>query len=220
MVLAIGAPVAVAYFIYRSDRWEPEGRIPVLSCWLLGMGGCYLALQLEDVLISFLSVYPGWSWKVTVVLIGSALIEEGLKFLILWLYPYQRAFFNEPMDGIVYAVMIAMGFAALENAWYAMYEDLSVTIWRSLTAVPAHAVFAIFQGYYAGRARFEPKRRGRLLALALLTAALLHGGYNFLVGQAAYRWLLLLAAPLIALTIWLASDLLRRHQEDSPFRPD
>ena len=53
-------------------------------------------------------------------------------------------------DGIVYAVMIGMGFATLENIIYASRFGLETTLFRAFTAVPAHGVFAAIMGYYIG----------------------------------------------------------------------
>ena len=48
------------------------------------------------------------------VFIIVALSEELVKFIMLMAYPYKRPFFNEPMDGIVYTIMVGMGFAVVE----------------------------------------------------------------------------------------------------------
>ena len=44
--------------------------------------------------------------------------EELCKYIVLVLYALRKPSFNEPFDGIVYAVMISLGFAALENVFY------------------------------------------------------------------------------------------------------
>ncbi len=40
-----------------------------------------------------------------------AFSEEGSKFLMLRFYAYRQTAFNEPFDGIIYSVMVSMGFA-------------------------------------------------------------------------------------------------------------
>lgn len=213
--VAIIGPLLIAWLIYRSDRWEPEARRPLLLCLLLGLGISIPALWLESWIIGQLTPVSGTLRVLLVSFVGIALVEETAKLGALLLYPYRQPFFSESMDGIVYAVMIAMGLAVVENVWYAAAYGWTTTLLRSVTAVPAHALFAIFQGYYAGRAHFEPGRERPLLLRALLLSILLHGLYNFLFNQQAFEWLLLLAAPLIGLTVWLARDLIRRHQEAS-----
>jgi RsiW-degrading membrane proteinase PrsW (M82 family) len=72
---------------------------------------------------------------------------------------FPEEFFNEPLDGIVYAVVLAMGYASVENMLYVAAYGINTTILRAFTAVPAHLVFAIVQGYYLGRARFMPEQK-------------------------------------------------------------
>lgn len=215
LLTAFVPPLLILYLVFRSDRWEPEQRGPVFVALLLGMGLSLPALYLEQSFARELTAVGGVLRLALLAFIGVALVEEGLKWLVLLAYPYRQSFFSEPIDGIVYAATIAMGLAAVENIWYALQYGWATTVFRALTAVPAHAIFAIFQGYYVGRARFEPQRQRQLLQRALLTAWGLHGVYNLLFSLEAYKWLLLLAAPAMGLTAWLARDLLRRHQQDS-----
>ena len=63
--------------------------------------------------------------------------------------------FNEPIDGIVYGVTASLGFATLENFYYVYLladyfqtSSMSLAIVRSFSAVPAHAVFGVFMGYF------------------------------------------------------------------------
>jgi len=54
--------------------------------------------------------------------------EELLKYLVVVLYAFRKPSFNEPFDGIVYAVMVSLGFAAFENIIYVMEGGLGVAI--------------------------------------------------------------------------------------------
>ena len=56
--------------------------------------------------------------------------------------------FDEWIDGVVYTICIGMGFALVENLIYAFDYDLITVVVRALTAVPAHAIFAIFMGFF------------------------------------------------------------------------
>lgn len=218
LLAAFAPPLLLLWLVYRTDRWDPEQRGPLLTALLLGVGLSLPALYLEQAIAGELQATRGLLRLALLAFVAVALVEEGLKWLTLLVYPYRQSFFTEPIDGIVYAAAIAMGLAAVENLWYALQYGWATTVFRALTAVPAHAIFAIFQGYYIGRARFEPERRHALLWRGLLLAWALHGIYNLLFSLEAYKWLLLLAAPAMGLTAWLARDLLRRHQQDSERR--
>ena len=108
----------------------------------------------------------------------AAIPEEFFKLSVLLLYSLRRREFDEPMDGLVYGAVVAQGFAALENALYSFSVGPVMTIVRGFTAVPAHACMGIIMGYYVGRARFEPERRGTLIFQGFLLATLVHGLYD------------------------------------------
>ena len=80
----------------------------------------------------------------------AALPEESFKLLALWLVLRKNPFFDEHFDGIVYAVCVELGFAAVENIFYVFSEEewVTVAISRALLAVPGHYAFAILMGYY------------------------------------------------------------------------
>lgn len=108
----------------------------------------------------------------------AAIPEEFFKLTVLLFYSLRRREFDEPMDGLVYGAVAAQGFAALENALYSFAVGPVMTIVRGFTAVPAHACMGIIMGYYVGRARFEPERRGALIFQGYLLATLVHGLYD------------------------------------------
>lgn len=111
-----------------------------------------------------------------------ALVEEGLKFLVLRYYSFNRKSFDEPLDGIVYSIMVSMGFATLENIFYVVlseqFSGMQTGVLRMLTAVPGHAVWAVVMGYYVGKAKFDQANKIVLLIKGLVFATILHGVYD------------------------------------------
>ena len=107
--------------------------------------------------------------------------EELAKYLFLRLYVYNSKHFDEPYDGIVYAVMISLGFAALENILYVMQGGVSTAIARMFTAVPAHTTFAVLMGFWMGKAKMENKPYLNWVGLA--AAVFFHGAYDFFLLQ-------------------------------------
>jgi RsiW-degrading membrane proteinase PrsW (M82 family) len=87
--------------------------------------------------------------------------EEVSKFIFLRWNLFLRPEFDEPYDGITYAMMIGMGFATLENFMYVYNSNNAYEVaWlRAFTAVPAHATFAIAMGYFTGLAKFNKEKR-------------------------------------------------------------
>jgi RsiW-degrading membrane proteinase PrsW (M82 family) len=111
--------------------------------------------------------------------LSAAIPEELFKFLVLWVYCARHREFNEPIDGIVYGVAGSLGFATLENVLYVSSGGLVVAIMRAFTAVPGHAFLGAIMGYYVGRAKFEPEKKGALVLAALGIPILLHGLYDY-----------------------------------------
>lgn len=108
-----------------------------------------------------------------------ALSEEGSKFLVLRFYAYPKEVFREPFDGVIYGVMIGMGFATVENIEYVRQFGLETGVSRFFLAIPAHASFAILMGYPVGRAKFSPRHSLGLLIKGLGVAILFHGSFDF-----------------------------------------
>ncbi len=90
-------------------------------------------------------------------------------------YSFTRRSFDEPLDGIVYSVLVSMGFATVENIFYIYNETISVAFLRMFTSVPAHATFAIIMGYFAGKAKFNRGQRTKLFIKGIAGATLAHG---------------------------------------------
>lgn len=163
------------------------------------------------------------------VFIGIALIEEGVKYFFLKKYLYAREEFNEPMDGIVYAVMISLGFATVENIGYVFGSEsedgqgLFVAVMRMFTAIPLHAVCGIILGYFVGLAKFSENSKP-LLYKGLFLAILVHGLYDYFLflgegrGDTEAVQLLILSMITLAIAIYFSKKAIKLHQEDSKQR--
>jgi protease PrsW len=110
--------------------------------------------------------------------ICAAMVEETLKFLILYLYSFKHKEFDEPMDGIVYGVAVSLGFATLENILYVTQKGFFVAVVRFFMSVPAHALFGAVMGYFIGQSRYGKNRKTCFLG-AITLPIILHGMYNF-----------------------------------------
>src|SRR6201996_1162217 len=181
IALAIAPGVAVCLFIYSLQRLGKTSMRYLVTAFLLGAAATLPAflvqLLSEDVrndpwrhsILSYL-------WYAFGVV---ALSEEGSKFLVLRFYAYPKEVFREPFDGVIYSVMIGMGFATVENIEYVWQFGLETGVSRFFLAIPAHAAFAILMGYPVGRAKFSPQHSLSLLLRGLGVAVLFHGSFDF-----------------------------------------
>lgn len=217
-ILAILPGLGICAYIFYLDKHEKEVWWHLLICFILGMLSTFPALYFETLVTDYGYDATGNLFQVFLYsLLGVALIEEVAKTSCLFLFPYFNKWFNEPMDGIVYSVMIGMGFATIENIFYAYNNGLETVLVRAFTAVPAHAVFAIITGYYVGLAKFDKARRIQLILTGLGFAILTHGIYNFFLLQELYEWLSVFAIVTLFISYQFAKRMIELHRENSPF---
>ena len=144
--------------------------------------------------------------------------EEVFKFLALYLLIWKSPSFNEQFDGIVYAVFVSLGFAAVENVMYVLESGYETAAIRAITAVPAHAIFGITMGYYFGIAHRYNEIRKSHIRKAIGVPILLHGIYDFIL-MVEVTWLLILFVPYVVFLYAGGARKLRTLSEASVFKP-
>jgi RsiW-degrading membrane proteinase PrsW (M82 family) len=182
LALAVAPGVAIAVYIYSKDKYDREPLKPLLISFLLGMVATAPAILLEGMLKPILYLYfPGYTvwYYVLLAFIVVAVSEEGCKYVMLRLYAYHNKAFNEPFDGIIYSVMISMGFATLENIGYVLEYGFTTGIVRMFLSVPSHAAFAVLMGYHVGLAKFPTTKPVQHMAQGILLAIFFHGAFDF-----------------------------------------
>jgi protease PrsW len=180
IALAAAPGIAICMYIFYKDVYNREPGLNLIVSFLLGCVAILPAVLFED---AFGFVNNGTITGVAAFaycVVGFS--EEMSKFLGLRLYSYNQRAFDEPLDGIVYAVMVSMGFATVENILYAIkYHDLNIVVLRMFLSVPAHATFGIIMGYFAGKAKFSPGNSFGFLFIGLLSAIFFHGTFDFFI---------------------------------------
>ncbi len=126
-------------------------------------------------------------------------IEEGVKFLVVYLFVFFSPEFNEPVDGLIYATASAIGFSHAENALYASSFGLGNFMLRALLATLGHIMFSSIWGYELGRYRYDRRGQGKVLILSIFVAALAHGIYNTLV---SIDYLLIAGMAFVFIFLW------------------
>lgn len=221
LALAVAPAVALGVFIYWRDKFDKEPIHLLIACFFLGAISCIPAALAEVYLDKWLNPKQyGWGGLFFSTFIIVALMEEGVKFLFTLLVAYRRKEFNEPYDGITYAVMVSLGFATLENIVYVLSGDLSVGVIRMFTSVPAHVTFGVIMGYFLGLAKFS-ENSIRLKLTGLLVAVLFHGAYDFSLYSTAQLPIMIVGAALsLVIGIILSLRAIHLHRKNSPFNPN
>lgn len=212
--------ILLLVYIYRQDKYEPEPLRLLILAFLGGIVSIFLDLGL----VSFINTV----WYSDTVFY-SAFMEAGIpeelcKFTVLFLLIWWNKNFNEYMDGIVYATFVSMGFACIENILYVFSSGFGTGIMRAIISVPGHFLFGVLMGYFLSLAKFSKKGRLGYLLLSLLTPALAHGLFDWLLMVTDQMNLL---GQLLVMVIFIVGDILlwvigvrsiRRHSENSQFK--
>ncbi|MDF1548403.1 MAG: PrsW family glutamic-type intramembrane protease [Bacteroidales bacterium] len=209
--------ILILIYIYKRDKYEKEPMGLLAKALALG---AIITLPIIFIEI-FLKTFFETGDKIAIAFydgfVVAALTEEVFKYLAFILLIWKNRNFNELFDGIIYAVFISLGFAAVENFFYVYGFGGNVGVLRAFTAVPAHALFGVAMGYYFGLARFDKRQQTKYLWLAILIPIMLHGFYDFFL-MSENGILLLLFLPFIVY-LWISGfKKMKKHSLNSVFK--
>ena len=222
LLLAIAPICIIILYVYFKDKYDKEPKRLLLFSFLLGAIVSIIVTTIIYIIFDILLPLED-QFSVPQQFIKAFLVvgltEEFSKYIIVRYYAQPKKAFNEPYDGIMYAVMVSMGFAASENIMYVLESGYITGILRALTAVPAHATFGILMGYFMGKAKFS-KNRIKLNLLGLLLAIIFHGFYDFFLFIEFIPGIWVGAFLSLILGIILSHKAIIKHQKDSHFNPE
>ncbi|MBM6828229.1 PrsW family intramembrane metalloprotease [Anaerotignum lactatifermentans] len=214
--LASAPVLAGIFYLYIRDRYEKEPWRMVAAGTVYGWISAFLTYGAGTLLEGLL---PHEETPFYTAFFSAALIEEGVKFLLMLGLILPNRQFNEPFDGIVYAVFLSLGFAWVENLVYVVHPVMGgygTALSRAVLSVPGHGLFGVQMGYYLGRRKFGGGRWQRWAAFMVPFA--LHGAYDYFLLRPERFW----DIPFWGLEVFLWILGLRRMRElleRSPFRP-
>ena len=191
LIPALLPVVLILRYVYLLDKNEREPLGFVLKVVIFGAVFSIPCAAVEPVMMSIIGSFydPAtidYAWMENTF--GVALVEEFSKWLVLMFFVWKNKNFDYRYDGIVYAVSASLGFAALENVLYVISYGSGVSIGRAIFAIPGHATFGVFMGYWLSRAKTfwldGKKTRMRICKLfSLFIPTLIHGAYDFLLSE-------------------------------------
>jgi RsiW-degrading membrane proteinase PrsW (M82 family) len=225
MALAVvPVPVYVVLALWL-DRFEPEPARTLAQTFAWGATvAVFVSLLVNGLLQGILD--GAWGAEMGDV-IGSVftapIVEELAKgFALLLLFSELRDEFDGVVDGVVYASMVGLGFAMIENVQYygqavaeGTEKSVLTFVLRGLMAPFAHPLFTSMFGIGLGMVREGHHRaRGWVAAALGLTLAMgLHALWNL---SASFEgWFLVLYAlvmvPAFLGVLWVVGTSLRRE---------
>lgn len=227
LLLTFLPPILWLLFYLREDK-RPEPKHLILLTFIGGMASALIALLAECVLVVSFSgscrTGAGPSLSPLLLFLGISFIEEYVKYLPVKYLVVRRPDFDEPVDGMIYMMTSAMGFAALENVLFvlpvfsnSLPASLEIAANRFLGANLLHALSSGIVGFFLARAWFHPHRH-HFIALGITFAALLHTAFNYLilmreaVPQGTFYIILLLAT--MAVMVFIDFERLKKSRNN------
>lgn len=186
LILAICPVLAFLFWIKLKDKYESEPIKILFKYFLLGIIVSIIAFFIEERLI-LNDFFIGQTYNFYLSFIVAGLVEEGLKFLVLFVFLIKEKEFDEKLDGIIYSIFLALGFACIENILYIIYEEenlvYQVSIMRAIISIPAHICFSTTMGYYLSKYKFESAKikKRQYLIISFLFPIVFHGAFDFIL---------------------------------------
>ena len=202
--------VWLSYYLRKDVHPEPKRMI--LKVFLLGflitlpvffvqigLSALLAELKLPTLIISILY----WFFVI-------AFTEEFFKYLVVKKAVFKSSHLDEPLDLMLYMIIAALGFAALENIIYifspadnlslsqVLNNTLIISFVRFIGATFLHTLTSGTLGYFLIIEVYERKKRGWFFLSGLFLASALHGLYNFSI--TTFKGTLQIAIPIIILT--------------------
>lgn len=218
LTLALAPVIIILFYVYVRDKYEKEPIGLLLKAFFSGALIVIPILIVGYFIEPYEAFFNGLSAAAYRAFITAAFTEEFFKFAALYLLIWKSSEFDEKFDGIVYAVFISLGFAAVENVIYVYQYGAQTGIIRAVTAVPAHAIDGIVMGYFFGLARFSTNNRRGYLFKAFFYPFILHGIYDFIL-MSGYSWYLLVFVPFLIYLYITGLKKMKELSDNSRFKP-
>lgn len=219
-VIAVFSALLPAFFLVGYVWFRDKNKREPIREVLRGVWNGVLSIALALIIVTpctwlqqllpFFAEGNGIWGAVGTAFLSAAIPEEIAKFVMFRSLVKDNRYFDERMDGVVYAAAVSMGFAGVENVLYLLDNLdalLGVGLIRALFSVPGHFFYAVFMGYFYSLACFGDGRKKELnYVLALLVPIILHGVFDsllFVMPHITPIWVLLVLILFVAFNIWI-----------------
>jgi RsiW-degrading membrane proteinase PrsW (M82 family) len=173
-------PVLIWLWVWEHEDKHPEPVKLVFLAFLAGAIGVAVVIPLEVIANRVFTSTP------MVILVWAA-IEEAVKYCACYTATLWRAENHEPIDGMMYMIITALGFSAVENALFILHPllggntqlALSIGVDRFFGASVIHIISSGAIGYALAISFYRDEATKTFYtALGLCTAIVLHAGLN------------------------------------------
>lgn len=178
--MAIAPGLLLGLYIYLKDSKQSKPLSLIIKAFLMGVLSFGISLGLGYLLHSSTNIdRDSVADQMIRAVIFVGLFVELSKFIFIRGILFHSKHFIKPFDGVVFSVIVGIGFATTENIIYVINGGGGTAIVRMFTTVPAHAVFAVIMGFFIGEAKVFNSSSGLYSIIGLLFATFAHGYYDY-----------------------------------------
>lgn len=172
-------------FWLREDRLHPEPRFKIALSFIAGMAAVLAVIPLEKAIHTFM----GGAITLTTLAMWAA-AEEVLKLLAAYFSALRYRANDEPLDPVIYLITVALGFSALENAFFLAnflndgysVQSLVSGNMRFIGATILHTISSATIGIFLGLSYYKSSNlRKNYLLTGVILSIVLHTVFNSLI---------------------------------------
>ena len=178
LILFIAAFIpAVFYVLYIEmvDSHKPEPRTMLIAAVAIGVLAALAITKLKLPMVPEgvpIREAHSLTESFSIGFLGLAIPAEVAKWLALFIFLSLNKFYDEYLDGMVYSVCLAMGFAGIWSVWFmtdcidsTSFEMTEKCIFIILILVPIHLAAGSMMGYFFALAKGIHKIKNYVMAL-------------------------------------------------------
>ncbi|RJQ34025.1 PrsW family intramembrane metalloprotease [Candidatus Parcubacteria bacterium] len=198
----VGPTLLWLWFWLREDSKHPEPRRLIALAFLAGMISVAVVIPIEQWAASM--IHANYYWLVqtfnftftadNLVFLAWSAIEELVKFGLAALAVLRLSADDEPIDPIIYMVVVALGFAAAENTLFLLSPLAGATLpqaiitgdYRFVGATLLHVLASAVIGCSMALAFYKTRaKKIQYITAGVILSIGLHGLFNFLIMNTA-----------------------------------
>ena len=195
ILLGIAPSIIWLLFYLKKDK-KPEPKSKILQVFGGGVAAALLAAVAETIILKKLLGLEalGRATKIILIFLIIAFIEEILKYLVVRLLVFKDSELDEPIDIVIYMIIAALGFAALENVFLffseqlQIFETILIASLRFIGATFLHALSSGILGFFIALWFSKNKKNVILLFIGISFSVILHALYNFFIIKTDSFW--------------------------------
>jgi RsiW-degrading membrane proteinase PrsW (M82 family) len=205
-------------FYYKEGQRKEPGTM-MTRAFLMGIIISPLAIILQ---FAFLKAISFFSVVIEIELesgpffyLWAAFVEELVKFIAVYIAVIRRPEFDRPIDAMMYMIIGALGFAAIENIMVVFHvipsgatAAVATLALRFIGATLLHSLASAILGYFLAISWFYQHHMKKFIFIGLTIATILHFIFNMIIATNETQAIALLLTTLLLVGLSLLVSIL------------